>query len=676
MKGFFSELQRRHVYKVGAMYAVAGWLLAQVVTQVLPVFNVSMFGQRVLVLILIAGFPIALVLAWIFDLTPLGLVRTDDADAPVAPEHPSNLGRMLNYVLGGLLLVSLGYLVLDHTVLRRDDATAVARAAKSVAVLPFGNFGDDPKKAYFAEGIRDEILTKLASLDDLKVISRTSSDHYTNRPENLKAVANELGVGAVLEGSVQIQGDAVHINVQLIDAQTDGHLWAETYDRPLTNVFAVEGEVGLAVARAMHARLAPHQADALSAAPTTNSLAYDSLLKGESQLRRVLSNEDDQGYVRAAEFFQEAVQQDPKFVQGYARLAYVLLSVYWNEEKKPAELLARAKAAVDQALTLGPDSAAAHLAYGYYYYYGQLDYSSADIEFRRTLALQPQNTEARVALALIERRQGHWEKARDWLQQALPLDPLNPATLKIATTVYANVRDYVQAAEWIDRRRKIDPEALLPIQDSVYNLLARTGDADAAMRLIDGFSSNIRNKRPMQALRFQLLILQRQFKAATDAIEALPDHAESLDDLALCYERLGQAEDAKAAYLLGLKHFDGLAKNEQQTLDSQLWRAKLLAGLGRGDEAVRVTQAALAAIREPQSLEGSGAREQAAEIYAALKRPAEATALVHELLSEYAGTAMYINGLKIEPVWDPIRGDPAFQKLLTGEQASSVSNPS
>jgi TolB-like protein/Tfp pilus assembly protein PilF len=681
VKGFLSELQRRHVYKVGAMYAVAGWLLAQVVTQVLPVFNVSMLGQRVLVLMLIAGFPVALVLAWIFDLTPLGIVRTDAADAaitaPLAAEQQRALGQRLNYVLGGLLLILIGYLVLEHTVLRRDGASTVVAAGKSVAVMPFENFGGDPRNAYFVDGIRDEILTKLAGLKDLKVISRTSADRYKSRPENLKTVAAELGVSALLEGSVQMVGDAVHINVQLIDAQTDAHLWAETYDRPLTNAFAVEGEVGLAVAQAMHSRLAPAQADALSAAPTTNSLAYDSLLKGESQLRQVLSNEDDNGYVRAAEFFQDAVTHDPQFVQGYARLASALLSMYWNDHKKPAELLARAKAAVDQALALGPNSAAAHLAYGYYYYYGQLDYSSADIEFKRTLALQPQNTEARVALALIERRQGHWEKACEWLDQALQLDPLNPGTLKIATTTFATVRNYVPAAEWIERRRKIDPEATAPIEDAVYNLLARTGDVDGAMRILDDLPLNVRNKLPIRLLRIRLLIFQRQFKTAADAIEALPEHGGALDDLAFCYERLREPDKAKTAYLQALKNLDALAPAEQQTIVSKLWRAKLLAGLGRDDEAVVLTKAVLASIPESQAFNNgaSNAREQAAEVYAALKRPADAVVLLQGLLSEYAGLNMYINGLKIEPVWDPIHDDPAFQTLLSGGQASSVSNP-
>jgi TolB-like protein len=260
---FFSELKRRNVYKVAVAYAVVAWLLIQVATQVFPFFEIPNWAVRLVVLAVIAGFPIALIIAWAFELTPEGIKSTEDADATAKQSH----GRAWVYVAIIGAVLSLGLFVLGRYTAntgapRHSQATAAPQ--KSIAILPFENLSEEKANAYFAEGIKDEILTKLAAVRDLKVISRTSTAKYQSKPDNLKAVAQELGVSTILEGAVQRAGDKVRVNVQLIDAQTDGHLWAKSYDRDFKDILGVESEVARQIAETLQANLSPSESHALA----------------------------------------------------------------------------------------------------------------------------------------------------------------------------------------------------------------------------------------------------------------------------------------------------------------------------------------------------------------------------------------------------------------------------
>src|SRR5437773_6665016 len=288
MNNFFTELKRRNVYKVAVAYAVVGWLLVQVTTQVFPIFEIPNWASRLIVLAIIIGFPIALVIAWAFELTPQGLKRTEDVDLAAQGNRKSHAWIYI-VIVGAAFsigLIFVGRYTARNTVSApRTEAAATAIPQKSIAVLPFENLSDDKNAAYFADGIQDEILTKLASIADLKVISRTSTAKYKSKPEDLKTVSQQLGVGTVLEGSVQKAGDKVRVNVQLIDARADSHLWAKSYDRDMKDVFAVESEVAQEIADSLKAKLSPAEASTLATAPTKDTAAYDLFLKGESQLR-------------------------------------------------------------------------------------------------------------------------------------------------------------------------------------------------------------------------------------------------------------------------------------------------------------------------------------------------------------------------------------------------------
>jgi TolB-like protein len=277
-RSFFTELKRRNVYKVAIAYAVVAWLLMQVASQIFPFFDIPSWGVRLVVLLLIIGFPVALILAWAFELTPEGIKRAEDVNLSESVRRKT--GRKLDFFIIAVLLLVIAVLIFQR--LHPKVSPAVSSAPeKSIAVLPFDNLSEEKANAYFADGIQDEILTKLAGVGDLKVISRKSTAKYKSTPEDLKTVARELGVATVLEGSVQRAGDRVRVNVQLLDAHADMHLWAKSYDRDLKDVFAVESEVAQEIADALRAKLSPSQSNALATAPTHDPEAYDLFLKGE-----------------------------------------------------------------------------------------------------------------------------------------------------------------------------------------------------------------------------------------------------------------------------------------------------------------------------------------------------------------------------------------------------------
>ena len=314
---FFSELKRRNVYKVAAAYAVIGWLLVQVATQVFPFFDIPNWAVRLVVLAIVIGFSIALVIAWAFELTPQGLKRTEDVDLAAQGSRKSHTWIYI-VIVGAAFsigLIFVGRYTARNTAgaARTEAATGSSIPQKSIAVLPFENLSDDKGAAYFADGIQDEILTKLASIADLKVISRTSTARYKSKPEDLRTVSQQLGVATVLEGSVQKAADKVRVNVQLIDARADSHLWAKTYDRDIKDVFAVESEVAQEIADSLQAKLSPAEANTLAAAPTNDTAAYDLFLKGESQLRAANASLRSESFEEAIAWYQQAHCARPKF---------------------------------------------------------------------------------------------------------------------------------------------------------------------------------------------------------------------------------------------------------------------------------------------------------------------------------------------------------------------------
>ena len=423
LKKFFAELKRRNVYKVAIAYAVVAWLLLQIATQVFPFIEIPNWAIRLVIMLIVIGFPIALVIAWAFELTPEGIKRTEDVD--LSPTLRRKTGRKLDFFIIAVLLLVIGILLFQR--LHPSVSPAVSSALdKSIAVLPFDNLSRDPDNAYFSDGIQDEILTKLAGIGDLKVISRMSTAKYKSRPEDLKTAARELGVATVLEGSVQRADDKMRVNVQLLDARVDTHLWAKSYDRDLKDVFAVESEVAQEIADTLQAKLSPRQSNALATAPTRDTEAYDLFLKGEYEEHQAESALNAELFDRAQTFYRQALARDPNFALAYARLAYSELNLFWFVT--PSSYLTSAeqaeiKANIDRALAIAPASPDAHLALAVFHYWGYRDYDSTLRKLDRTVELQPNNADARATYAYIYRRRGEWKRSLAELDRAAELDP-------------------------------------------------------------------------------------------------------------------------------------------------------------------------------------------------------------------------------------------------------------
>src|SRR6266498_3127519 len=326
-KGFFGELRRRNVYKVAVAYAIVGWLLVQIATQVFPFLEIPNWVVRLVIALVVIGFPIALVIAWAFEITPQGIERTEVADTMPLAAGQKKHAWIYVAIVGAVL--SIGLFFLGRYGFRNASSSSSELPPKSIAVLPFENLSDEKGNAYFADGIQEEILTRLAKIADLKVISRTSTQQYQSKPANLSEIARQLGVANILEGSVQKAGDSVRVSVNLIRADSDSHLWAETYDRKLTDIFGVESEIAKAIAEQLQAKLSGRDKHELADKPTSNPAAYDAYLRGLALARR--SRITLRNLLGAAKALVEAVKLDPDFAPAWAELGRVDAAINFNE---------------------------------------------------------------------------------------------------------------------------------------------------------------------------------------------------------------------------------------------------------------------------------------------------------------------------------------------------------
>jgi TolB-like protein/Tfp pilus assembly protein PilF len=445
-KNFFGELKRRNVYRVAVAYVVAGWALAQGTAQVFPVFDIPNWVVRVIVVLTVIGFPIALVLAWAFELTPEGLKRTEEADA--AKQHSRNRVWIYVVIIAGALSVGLFFL-------GRYTAPNVANLpAKSIAVLPFENLSSDLDNAYFTEGIQDEILARLAKIADLKVISRASTQRYKSSPDDLPQIAKQLGVSSILEGSVQKTADRVRVTVQLINAASEAHLWGETYDRNLTDVFAAESDIARAIADTLRAKLTGSEQKALAARPTENTEAHQLYLRG----RYFWNKRTGADFKKAIGYFNQAIDKDPNYALAYAGLAdaYVLLSAY--AEASPKDSLPQAKAAAAKALELDSTLGEAHASLAQALLAYDLNFAEATREFRRAIELNPNYATAHHWYGeSVLGPQGQFEEAIAEARRALELDPLSVIINADFGSALTNARRYDQAIEQLRKTVEMDP---------------------------------------------------------------------------------------------------------------------------------------------------------------------------------------------------------------------------
>jgi TolB-like protein/Tfp pilus assembly protein PilF len=473
-KSFFGELKRRNVYKIAVAYAVVGWLVVQVATQVFPFFEIPNWGVRLVVLATIVGFPIALVIAWAFEATPEGIKRTEDVDLNAAGGSKRRAWIYV-VVIGGAISAALFFLGRYTATTKQSGSTEVP--AKSIAVLPFDNLSHDPDNAYFAEGVQDEILSRLAKVADLKVISRTSTQRFKSAPANLPDIAKQLGVANILEGSVQKAKDQVRVNVQLINALSDAHLWAETYDRKLTDIFTVESEIAKTIADNLQAKLSGSEKTAISKEPTANSEAYELYLKG-----RFFWNKRTSADIHTAlGYFEQAAKVDPNYAVAYAGMAdcYLLLPLYGGGV--PSEMYPKAIAMAQKAIALDPNLGEPHASLGLIHAVFDFDFSASVREFEEAIRLNPNYATAHhwfgdsVLPAL-----GEFDRAIAEAKLALELDPLSVVNNTDAGTVYWITGHYQEAVMQFRRAIEMDPRNYT-VHWGLGQALERVGDLPGAI---------------------------------------------------------------------------------------------------------------------------------------------------------------------------------------------------
>ena len=452
---FLAELKRRNVYKVAVAYIVAGWALSQGIAQVLPVFDVPNWTIRLIVVLIIIGLPIALVLAWAFEITPEGIKRTEMADRMPAAARRKKYAWIYIVVVGAIVSITLFFLGRYSAISGgpRHTEAATGVPAKSIAVLPFDNLSRDPDNAYFAEGVQDEILTRLAKVADLKVISRTSTQHFKSVPENLPQIAKQLNVTNILEGSVQKVKDQVRVNVQLINALTDAHLWAEIYDRKLTDLFSVESDIAKTIADTLQAKLTGSESTAMSNKPTENPEAYELYLKG----RFFWNKRTGQDLKTACDYFQQAIAIDPNYATAYAGLAesYILIPLF--DAGSPQDYFPKAKAAAERAIELQETSAEAHTALALLFCFSDVNFSQSEKEFKRAIELNPNYATAHhwYGNALLVAL-GRFNEAISENKRAVELDPLSLIINADLGSTFMLARQYDQAIAQLQRTLTLD----------------------------------------------------------------------------------------------------------------------------------------------------------------------------------------------------------------------------
>src|SRR6266446_3974949 len=474
-KNFFGELKRRNVYKVAVAYAVVGWVIAQIATQIFPFLEIPNWVVRLVIVLIAIGFRIALVIAWAFEATPEGIKRTEDVDPAASARQPRKHVWIYVVAIGAAFSIGLFFVGRYSVTPRQSEATTLP--AKSIAVLPFDNLSRDPDNAFFAECVQDEILTRLAKVADLKVIARTSTQRFKSAPPDLREIAKQLGVAHILEGSVQKVNDQVRVNVQLINALTNAHLWAEIYDRKLTDIFAVESDIAKTIADTLQAKLTGSEKQMIAAQPTTDTTAYERYHKGRSFWEKRTGD----NIPKAIAYYEQAIARDPNYALAYAGLssAYILSPFYAGADRRDTS--PKAKEAALKALHLDPNLAEAHLALGKVLFFSEIDLAGAMREYKRAIELKPNDAGAHHwfgndTLAAL----GQFEEAIAEGKRAVELDPLSIVINADLGATFYYAHRYDESVRQLRKTLEIDPTSFYA-HYSLGFVLQVSGDLSGAI---------------------------------------------------------------------------------------------------------------------------------------------------------------------------------------------------
>jgi TolB-like protein/cytochrome c-type biogenesis protein CcmH/NrfG len=663
MSGFFEEVKRRKVYRVAIAYAVASWALAQGLAQVLPVFEIPNSVIRVVIALMLVGFPVALVLGWVFDITPSGIQRTPEIGAQVQPHSRRRRNVLLVAAAGVLISAAVGFFVLPRASAHKVD--------KSIAVLPFQNLSDDQANAYFADGIQDDLLTNLSKIGDLKVISRTSVMQYRDKPTAVREIGKALGVSNVLEGSVRRSGNKVRVNVQLIDANTDEHVWASDYDRDITDVFAIQSDLAQKIAEALQAKLSPGEKSRVERKPTDNGEAYLAFVQAHDLS---CAFEDLEKLKQSGQLYARAIELDPNFALATARYSQ-LESWIVHTFGPTAERRQKARALAERALQLQPDLPEGHLALGCSYYYGDNNYEAALKEFELAQRGLPNESEIYLYIGSIQRRQGKWAESTANMEKAVSLNPKDVWALQNLSFNYQMTRDFAKANEIIDRAVALNPTAFEPLELKAKFALFEKGDFSVAEKAFEAIKSvPLTDEQKLKAghARANVFLLERKYSDGLREAESLPDG--QIDSypgalwskyfyIGFAKKALQDQAGARAAFARAKAAAEDQLKRNPDSEDAHIQLSKALAFLG--DKNAAIAEAQRAAELRPESKDAFGGpeiSEGVAEVHAIIGDNDRAIEILDGLLSRPSGVTA--QGLKINPIWDPVRSDPRFQALI------------
>ena len=667
---FFSELKRRNVYKVAVAYAVAGWAFAQGIAQVFPVFGVPNWVVQLIVLLIVIGFPIALVLAWAFELTGEGLKRTEDADRA----RPRARSHAWIYVAAIGALLSIGLFFLGRYSAAPTQNTVAEATVKSIAVLPFENLSDNKQNTYFADGVQDQILTNLGRVSDLRVISHTTVQQYKSGvPRNLREIGKQLGVTHILEGSVQRAGDRLRIAAQLIDARTDSQVWAETYDRTAADLFAIQSELAESIVAQLQAKLSPEQKADIEAHPTRDLVAFELYLRAKQIIDSYLIADDVRAALLSAlQSLDQAIKRDPDFVSAYCYIARANDLLYFFDLDPTPDRVLLAEAAVKAALRLRPDSAEAHFAMADFLFRCRRDYDGALKELAIARPGLPNDTAFFILSGYINRRRSNWAQAERDFSDAVAVDPRNPNAYNLLADTYNLQRRHLLAAQVYDRVIAAGDRTPIVLYRKASAIFNRTANS-TELRDVLAKNPDMDVGGGQTPYRVMFALIDGNFAEAERALAASPREEFQDIDYSFYYPKAwfeamiararGDSARAAAAFSAARNILEQRLAVKPEDARTIAVLAQVDAGLGRKELAIQEAQHAVDLMPLSKDIyDGALVLEGLAQVYTWTNEPDRAI----ELLQKLATMPSYVNyaRLKLLPTWNPLRGDPRFEKIV------------
>jgi len=657
MTGFFDEMKQRKVYRVAAAYIIAAGGAIQMASASFPAWELPNWALRLVIVLLLIGFPIALILAWAFDVTAQGIRTTPSVAAPRAHRRRNII---ILVATGVIISAAAGFFLLPRVSAHKID--------KSIAVLPFENLSDEKENAYFADGIQDDVLTNLSKIGDLKVISRTSVMPYRGKASNVREIGKALGVATILEGTVRRVGNRVRVSVQLINADSDEHIWAEDYDRDLTDVFAIQTDLSQKIAGELRAKLSPSEKAQIERRPTENGEAYLAFVQGHDLFTR--SDKFRANTEKAEQLFEHATRLDPNFAGAFAGLAWVEDWMYHTFDPTAARK-EKARVAANEAIRLQPDLPEAHLTLGFYHYYCERNYQAALNEFAIAKRSLPNSAEVHMAVGSIERRQGKWAESTSNFEKATALSPKDAFLLvNLADNHRAN-KNFEKADELYDRAIEAAPNSLGALAGKGKLAVELKGDFAEIEKQLAQVPPGVDPDGEVTSVRVWLLMLQRKFPEALAVLSELPqevfhDSTAPVSKAALegmLYLFQGNKAKAQAAFQRARPFAEQSLRESPSDAARHIQLGLILTGLDRKQEALAEGRRAVELTPESKdAFDGPQLTASLAQIYAWVGEKDQALRLLDRSLETPNGITVPM--LKLDPMWDPLRNDPRFQVLI------------